>query len=321
MLTHGIPLRPSAATHPRLRILWEELAARRPRFIEPNWHQVERFRSSEVRELGSIFDTKPQDVRDFVLSDWRRILDVGNRFGTIILPETSTNWCGAYVRRPITGIASNRPHLEPFRVVAGRWVVPSVSLPPSAFFAGLPREGSYRCSVWVGIDGTAGSNDVLQAGTEGIVNVSGGKITGTTYRAWIEWFSLASIPESLTVSPGDLISVTVCAPMLGGANGSAVIANLTTNEIVTYRIEPPAGPGLVGNVAEWIVEDPGQLGGGLFPLANFGQVVFTDCSAGSQDIERNVDDATFIDLVDASGVARAESHYLSSSSLRCQFVK
>jgi hypothetical protein len=49
-------------------------------------------------------------------------------------------------------------------------------------------------------------------------------------------------------------------------------------------IDAPANTTLLGNVAEWITEDPGQLAGGLFQLPNFGQVQFSKCLAGSKSV-------------------------------------
>jgi Peptidase A4 family len=316
----GLPPRPNAETHPRSRLLWEELAERRPRFVDPRWKHVERVRTPGVRDVQSaLFDGAPPELRPFTLPWARRFIDNDVAIARLLASETSTNWCGAYVKRPPV------PRFvlaESLRVVAGRWTVPSASVPTSNYFAGQPMNGSYTCAVWVGIDGTAGSTDVLQAGTNSVVTANGGEITGTSYFAWIEWSPLVSIPKGLAVSPGDLISCTVCAPMGGNTNGSALLANLTTNEIVSYRIDPRPHITLAGNVAEWIVEDPSQAdGSGLFPLANFGQVVFTDCSAGTQNHELNIDDSIFIDLVDSAQQLRAQAYYLNRSSLRCQFVK
>ena len=78
---------------------------------------------------------------------------------------------------------------------------------------------------------------------------------------------------------------------------------------------------LSGNVAEWNAEDPSQAGGGLFPFPNFGQVQFTRCVAGSKTVEKDLLDSTFIDLVRAGGVVRAEASWVNRTSLRCRFVQ
>jgi hypothetical protein len=133
---HGIPQPPSAETHPRLRLLWEEMADRRPRFVEPSFKPLERFHRSELRDQRSLFDVMPDRVRPYLTSMWRRIIDSDVSL-TIPTFELSTNWCGGYVSRPLFQVYLNQ-QLEPLRVVAGRWTVPSVSVPAAAYVRGKP---------------------------------------------------------------------------------------------------------------------------------------------------------------------------------------
>jgi Peptidase A4 family len=311
LLLHGIPKRPSAQTHPKLRLQWEQIAQRRPRYIEPVFERAKRFRRSKIRDHRSLLDVIPTPVRPYYTSWVQRVIDSGASIIGLLVPETSNNWCGGYVSQPAT---------ETLRVVSGQWTVPSVTPPPSAWTGTKYVDGQYTCLVWVGIDGWKGSSDVLQAGTLSRVTVSGGKITGTTYYVWTEWFGSPWIVQSLAVSPGDLIFCTVCAPF-ENTHGTAMFTNLSTNESVNYGIDAPAGTTLSGNVAEWITEDPGQLSGGLFPFPNFGQVQFSQCTAGSKTVELDLLDSKMIDLVDASNSVRAEALYQNRSSLRCRFVK
>jgi hypothetical protein len=174
--------------------------------------------------------------------------------------------------------------------------------------------------VWVGIDGWKGTKDVLQAGTNSTITVSGGKITGTSYYARTEWFGYPWSVQSLAVTPGDVISCIVCAPF-ENTHGTAILNNLTTNESATYGIDAPPNTQLIGNVAEWIVEDPSISKTQLYPFANFGQVVFTNCSANTKSFELDLTNAHFIDLVDSANNTRAQSFYQTRSSLKCQFVK
>jgi hypothetical protein len=321
----GLPLRPDAETHLGMRLLWEELADRRPRFVDPRWKVVEHGREPGPRvRLVPFLDTLPPDVGPFFTPWSKRFYDSRFPVPDLVRPQTSNIWCGAYVKRPIFQdvVVAKQPHHERLRVVAGRWVVPGVSVPPESNFNGLPVDGSYNCGVWVGIDGTVGTKDVLQAGTDSVINAQNGAISGMRYYAWVEWFPANAISEGLAVNPGDLMSCTVCAPMGDATNGSAVLFNMTTNEVATYRIDPKPGVNLAGNVAEWIIESPGLPGGvGAYPLANFGQVVFTDCSAGTQTRELTVDEATFIDMIDSANQPRARAFYLNRSSLRCLFVR
>lgn len=107
-------------------------------------------------------------------------------------------------------------------------------------------DGTYLCGVWVGIDGTAGTNDVLQAGTGSQCVVTGGKFVSTSFFAWTEWFSLGSVVvANFPVAVGDEISSTVCAPF-GNTHGTALFNNLTSGLTTTIGINPPAGVSLSG---------------------------------------------------------------------------
>lgn len=310
LLLHGIPKRPDEVIHPKLTLLWDRVAERRTRFVTPEFRQIEGFRRSKVENRQTLRDTIPLKIRPY-FDSWSKLLVESGISLMRFLPETSTNWCGAYVNRPAT---------ETLNTVTGQWTVPSVSPPPSAWNGKNWTDGQYTCVVWVGIDGTQGTNDVLQAGTLSRVTVSGGVIAGTTYYVWTEWFGSPWIVQSLAVSPGDLILCTVCSPFVS-THGTAMFTNLTTNESVNYGIDAPAGTTLSGNVAEWITEDPTQSSGSLFPFPNFGQTHFTHCTAGSKTVELDLFDSKLINLVDASNSVRAQAIYENPASLRCSFIK
>src|SRR5262249_19183242 len=105
---------------------------------------------------------------------------------------TSNNWAGS----TIPGTWAN---------AVGVWRVPSVTVPDTP--QGL--EGGWDSTSWVGIDGTYGSKDVLQAGVRQTVGDDG----STTCVAWYEWFA-KQVPASpayifetdiqnMPVEPGD----------------------------------------------------------------------------------------------------------------------
>ena len=155
-----------------------------------------------------------------------------------------------------------RPVTEPITTVTGQWNVNGISplwSPSGSGFA----DGTYLCGVWIGIDGTAGTSDVLQAGTGSLAVVKNGKFESTSFFAWTEWFSLGSVVvANFPVAVGDLISCTVCAPF-GNTHGTALFNNLTSGLTTSIGIDPPAGTSLSGNVAEWIVEDPTNVSNNL----------------------------------------------------------
>ena len=112
----------------------------------------------------------------------------------------------------------------------------------------------------------------------------GGNFVLTSCYAWYEWFfsdvdnGLIKIsPSSLGVSPGDLVTVTVCCPP-GGSYATSYIGNLTQNTYTSIPITPPypQSEQQVGATAEWIVERESNFQ----TLANYGEIFFTDCLAG-----------------------------------------
>lgn len=77
---------------------------------------------------------------------------------------------------------------------------------------------------------------------------------------------------------------------------------------------------LTGNVAEWIVEDPTQSSGSLYPFPNYGQTIFTNCGAASKNVSLNLKSACPINLVNSSGTVISEATIESDTSLMCNFL-
>lgn len=175
-------------------------------------------------------------------------------------PHTTPNWAGAMV----LGAPG-----EPICAVEGSWTVPATALPP-----GAPGGQIYAASPWVGIDGDAGSRDVLQAGCDAEINTGG----GTRFRLWYEWYPGDSqYITNVPIGPGDVLGVTL--RLMPGSNTAAtvLITKPALRLALTYAVQAAPGFGLVGNCAEWIVESNEQLGA----LANFGIVNFTGCQAAN----------------------------------------
>jgi hypothetical protein len=175
--------------------------------------------------------------------------------------------------------------------------MPAVSPPPAA------KDGDRYCaSAWVGIDGDVGidsngSPDVLQAGCDADVNLSGG-VTQHQYLPWWEWFpgDTSSI-NNISVSAGDVIDCLISVQAGSTATASIIFGNQTNNVAITFSIEAPAGISLVGNCAEWIIEAFGSLGA----LAPYGHVDFSDCNAGTVAGHTiTVGQGTVINMVDAT---------------------
>ena len=157
--------------------------------------------------------------------------------------STSSNWSGYSA----TGGG--------YTAVTGTWTVPTVS----ATSAGAD-------ATWVGIGGID-SNDLIQAGTQ--ATVSGGELA---YEAWIEMLPSSSRPVSLSVNPGD--SVTVTLTQRGAIDWTIAMRNNTTGQrygtMVTYRSSSSS--------AEWVQEAP-SAGRGTIPLDDFGTLTFSAATA------------------------------------------
>ncbi len=157
--------------------------------------------------------------------------------------STSSNWSG-YAATGGT-----------FTSVTGTWTVPNVSATTSGADA-----------TWVGIGGV-GSRDLIQAGTQ--ATVSGGDVQ---YDAWIEMLPASSRPVSLSVAPGDSVTVTIAQQ--SGEDWAITIRNNTTGgryaTTVRYRS--------TNSSAEWVQEAP-SVGRGTVALDHFGSISFTGATA------------------------------------------
>jgi hypothetical protein len=173
---------------------------------------------------------------------------------------TSPNWSGSAIQVPAQDSAT---------WVMGQWTVPSVVAPGS---------GNYYSAAWVGIDGTFGSQDVLQVGTEH--DIRNGSYT---LYPWWEWFPSNPFEVQITnlpVQPGHVMFGMVCVE--SPTSGTIYLLNVTTGATVSFGVTAQAPTSLVGNVAEWIVEAP-AVNGIIAPLAAYGAVYFDMCFAGTRN--------------------------------------
>ena len=152
----------------------------------------------------------------------------------------SSNWAGyAVADSGVTG-------------AAGTWRVPAVS------------DYGYS-SVWVGVGGLHDAG-LIQAGTEQNLTPA-----GFAYFAW--WEALPGAQRVvLRVHPGDRVhaSVREVAFNLWRLRVQDETTAQGFTRMVRYRSS--------GASAEWVVEDPSQMAGGLLPLADFGTATFRSTS-------------------------------------------
>jgi peptidase A4-like protein len=157
--------------------------------------------------------------------------------------STSSNWSGYAA----TGGS--------FSSVTGTWTVPNVSATTSGADA-----------TWVGIGGID-TRDLIQAGTQ--ATVSGGDVQ---YDAWIEMLPASSRPVSLSVNPGDSVTVTITQKT--ATEWTIAMKNNTTGGRYTTTVTYTS----TNSSAEWVQEAP-SIGRGTVALDQFGTLRFTDASA------------------------------------------
>lgn len=191
--------------------------------------------------------------------------------------ETSSNWSGAYIL-PNRGARFSR--------IVGRWKAPEVKPGTGPNPSGLP----FRCSIWIGLDGKkAWTKSMPQVGTVHTVARDG---TPEEPKLWWQWWIRDghSAPHDISGVPiraGDdvLCSLTVVSPHLVRFH----VKNRNTGTLAGFAVSEPVP--LRGATAEWIVEQPsdpqddpkavkrGRELEPLFPLPDYGSVVFKHCAA------------------------------------------
>ncbi len=216
--------------------------------------------------------------------------------------ETSTNWSGGVVYAPAG---------QSFEWIEGDWVIPDIDAPTENQW--------YYCASWIGLDGD-GSGDVCQAGVESQVYRSGTAVTRQFY-AWWEWFPLPEVPiTNLPVAPGDMITALLCAgPGAGATTATVFLTNRTTGATTSVGLTAPSGTKLAGNSAEWIVEAP-TVGGQQSLLADYGEVFFAVCEAGTQNDTVNGGTGDNINLVNSSGAAVSDGILVTPTIVECEYV-
>ncbi len=179
---------------------------------------------------------------------------VKNRVSHGHFNSTSTNWSG-YANTGTT-----------FSDVKGSWVQPTASCSSG--------QTAYA-AFWVGIDGDTTST-VEQIGTDSDCS------SGTpTYYAWYEMYPKFPVNLSNTVRPGD--SITAEVKFNGSGSFTLSITNNTRGW--TFSTNQRSTRARRGS-AEWIAEAPSSSSG-VLPLANFGTVNFTNCTANGVSISSN----------------------------------
>jgi Peptidase A4 family len=199
----------------------------------------------------------------------------------------STNWSGYAV----TGASGS------VSIAKGSWVVPAIQ--------GSCTSTAQYSSFWVGIDGF-NSGTVEQTGTD-----SDCQNGAPTYYAWFEFFPHPSfLINGMTITPGDHMTAQAS---FNGRSFTVTITDTTTG--ATFSTSSRVR-GAQRSSAEWIAEAPSSSGG-ILPLANFGTVNFSSCTAtlngSTGTIGSYGSSVQQITMVTSSGVIKAQPSALSGS--------
>jgi hypothetical protein len=220
----------------------------------------------------------------------------------------SPNWSGY-----IAQTSYSTPQSNSVTYVTGTWTVPTVTYTSSV--------DVYSC-IWVGIDGWNG-NTVEQVGTnENVVNGQ------HVYNAWWEMYSTGSkqpqqIIKTWKVDAGDSITALVKYITLGSHAGQFYLSIVDNSQLtdLPFSIYTTSAqyqsPLAQRSTAEWIVEAPTLSNGSIAPLANFGTVTFTNCSATILGTTGPINDLSWqlyvADIVDSSNYAQDMTGPLNST--------
>ncbi len=190
--------------------------------------------------------------------------------------STSDNWSGYATTGNI------------YHDVRGSWTVPAVRC--------AARQTAYS-SFWVGLDGDVTST-VEQIGTD--ADCLDGR---ATYYAWYEMYPKISVTFPNTVRAGDHLNAEVSF----NSSGQFVLDISDTTRGWRHHVVQTLS-NAQRRSAEWVAEAPAGANGTL-PMANFGTVGFTNCTANGVAIgsNPNVDPITMV----SKGVTKARPSGLS----------
>ncbi|KAI9726586.1 MAG: hypothetical protein M1828_000953 [Chrysothrix sp. TS-e1954] len=212
------------------------------------------------------------------------------------------NWAGAILTTPPTN--------ETYVSASGQITLP---IPTRPSFP--PGKTVYSASAWVGIDGDTDLNLILQGGVTISLEPNGTVV----YQAWAEWWpGPIHYFTNFSGSAGDVVSVEVTG--ITNSTGTVKLANMNTGQSMSHNLSAPsADTVLVGQNAEWIVED--WLQDGLeVPLVDFGTVNFTKCVGKTATQSVGLEKALAINIANA-GNLYTDVEILSDSALSVEYLQ
>lgn len=186
---------------------------------------------------------------------------------------TSTNW---------SGYLSAGGH---YTAVSASWIA------PTAKGNGTTESGD---AAWIGIGGVT-SDDLIQIGTENIIEPDGTVYSGAFYELLPD---VSQEVPGVTVAPGDAISASIS--QVSATKWSMSISNQTTGQSYTATVTYTS----TNSSAEWIEEDPSYASGGLVPFDNFGTINFTGASTTVNGTAMSISGAQGSNITMVAGPSR-----------------
>jgi hypothetical protein len=186
---------------------------------------------------------------------------------------------------------------DAFSWIEGTFTVPN-TYPP-----GTGSNGSwFTASTWLGIDGLDGSMDVLQAGCDSNVLDQSPPLK-RELNLWWEWFPGDSFwVDNLPVVQGDTVTAVICVDAGSTTSATIFLHNVTSGLGASFAVTAPHEISLVGNCAEWIVEQI-PVHGDPPELARYGDTYFDQTIAGT--VQHQLVDAGSGDIVQMLGPGNA----------------
>jgi hypothetical protein len=165
-------------------------------------------------------------------------------------------------------------------------------------------------ATWIGLDGYDASDNPVQFICT--TTVMAGNLNVVT-QFWFEWCPAGPTPVSnLVGAPGDVITCAIALVPGSDTQVQVSLANKTRGlPVQPFRYSSPLGAPLVGNSADWIVEQNPPTG-----LAAFQPVIFNGCLASTADGQPvQVSAGTCIAMQD-SAAPKAVADFVGPQSVR-----
>jgi hypothetical protein len=254
---YGLPRRPDPDSEPHLARLFARAFSRPRTFTKPELVVDSRLDAIHAKREGKSDFFSP--------GDWG---------GTVVTTPAATPPNVAFARFQVPTVANIDPFLVE-ELITGFWVG----------IGGFHNNSLLQAGIAAAVTPLGVSTKVVEAAEPAALPVVHPAVS---YWAWTEWYPNGSVINNLAISPGDAISVLVCARQPD--NGFVLMENNTTNQILSIGVDPPDGVTADGPSAEWIVESLSVNTADFTPWTCF------NCQAGRNEANLTLTGATTLNM-------------------------